>query len=64
MVLGMRRIFIHRYSGILSAYGLSLADIVVCIRLHIRMFMYVYMYVYVCIYICTYIYIGGETGTI
>jgi 5-oxoprolinase (ATP-hydrolysing) len=27
--LGMRRIFIHRYSGILSAYGLSLADIVV-----------------------------------
>jgi len=27
--LGMRRIYVHRYAGILSAYGLSLADIVV-----------------------------------
>lgn len=27
--LGMRKILVHRYSGILSAYGLSLADIVV-----------------------------------
>lgn len=26
--LGMRRIFIHRYSGILSAYGMSLANVV------------------------------------
>ena len=27
--LGMRRIYVHRYAGILSAFGLSLADIVV-----------------------------------
>ena len=27
--LGMSRVYVHRYSGILSAYGLSLADIVV-----------------------------------
>ena len=27
--LGMRKIYVHRYAGILSAYGLSLADIVV-----------------------------------
>lgn len=27
--LGMRKVLVHRYSGILSAYGLSLADIVV-----------------------------------
>lgn len=27
--LGMRKIYVHRYSGILSAYGLSLADVVV-----------------------------------
>ena len=26
--LGMSRVFIHRYSGILSAYGLALADVV------------------------------------
>lgn len=26
--LGMSRVFIHRYSGVLSAYGLSLADVV------------------------------------
>ena len=26
--LGMRTVFIHRYSGILSAYGLALADVV------------------------------------
>ena len=26
--LGMRRIYVHRFSGILSAYGLSLADVV------------------------------------
>jgi N-methylhydantoinase A/oxoprolinase/acetone carboxylase beta subunit/N-methylhydantoinase B/oxoprolinase/acetone carboxylase alpha subunit len=27
--LGMRKIYVHRYSGILSAYGLGLADVVV-----------------------------------
>lgn len=27
-MLGMRRVFIHRFAGILSAYGLGLADIV------------------------------------
>eukprot|EP00474_Spongospora_subterranea_P010032 CRZ10490.1 hypothetical protein [Spongospora subterranea] len=27
--LGIKKIFIHRYSGILSAYGISLADVVV-----------------------------------
>ena len=27
--LGMRKIYVHRFSGILSAYGLSLADVVV-----------------------------------
>lgn len=27
--LGMRKVLVHRYSGILSAYGLSLADVVV-----------------------------------
>ena len=27
--LGMRKIYVHRHSGILSAYGLSLADVVV-----------------------------------
>eukprot|EP00606_Chrysophyceae_sp_TOSAG23-5_P000165 GSChrysophyteH2.ASY1.ANO1.1022.1 assembled CDS len=27
--LGMRKIFVHKHSGILSAYGLSLADVVV-----------------------------------
>lgn len=27
--LGMKKIYVHRYSGILSAYGLSLADVVV-----------------------------------
>lgn len=27
--LGMRKIYVHRYSGILSAFGLSLADVVV-----------------------------------
>ena len=26
--LGMSTVFIHRYSGILSAYGLALADVV------------------------------------
>ncbi len=26
--LGMSQVFIHRYSGILSAYGLALADVV------------------------------------
>lgn len=26
--LGMSKVFIHRYSGILSAYGLALADVV------------------------------------
>lgn len=26
--LGMSHVFIHRYSGILSAYGLALADVV------------------------------------
>ncbi len=27
--LGMKKVFVHKYSGILSAYGLSLADVVV-----------------------------------
>lgn len=27
-MLGMRRVFIHRFAGILSAYGLGLADMV------------------------------------
>ncbi|XP_044860743.1 5-oxoprolinase [Mauremys mutica] len=27
-VLGMKRVFVHRHSGILSAYGLALADVV------------------------------------
>ena len=27
--LGIKKILVHRYSGILSAYGLSLADVVV-----------------------------------
>jgi 5-oxoprolinase (ATP-hydrolysing) len=27
--LGMKKVYVHRYSGILSAYGLSLADVVV-----------------------------------
>jgi 5-oxoprolinase (ATP-hydrolysing) len=27
--LGMKKVFVHRYSGILSAYGLALADVVV-----------------------------------
>ncbi|XP_048338634.1 5-oxoprolinase [Sphaerodactylus townsendi] len=27
-ILGMRRVFIHKYSGILSAYGLALANVV------------------------------------
>lgn len=26
--LGMTTVFVHRYSGILSAYGLALADVV------------------------------------
>jgi len=34
--LGMKTIFIHRYSGILSAYGIHLADVVseVCCPLY------------------------------
>lgn len=27
-IAGMKRVFIHRYAGILSAYGLALADVV------------------------------------
>ena len=27
--LGVREVFVHRYSGMLSAYGLSLADVIV-----------------------------------